>query len=473
MYRSNCTKWDHEGDAGILDLGSLPFSQCSYWFCKIVYSQVHICIMSWGEQASIVELFSEIIPHGTRLVIFIDDGFLELLKWKNISTDSNASMLLPLSSLTSYDEDCLQVYRPDTAIFLSNLPLKQSQSLILQATQYCLPQSYGGNLENVLVLTTTTPEAMAPSSSKTQLEQSGYIDFKSQLIQLGLDSSKVSIVYFPVHSFPIIPPSSQPPSLTAPPTVDAFVLNNGDCRVFHPLSLSSLGMWNHWSVHAGGGAGSGDSFNSSTNESGIGSGRQAIVNDIEVEHIPSKCRHHMRVLAHELAGALVYNYHVDCSQHIFTCGKTSEFIGFTLQPIIESLLKHRMISLQQAHSNSISGGGGTSNGIKASLESKAKGGIRSGVHKENTRIIDVAQRVAMRWGEASPLLMSELYGQSVGAGAGGVGTTTGDAGVGEEMNEILQPEKASLLLIDRTCDLFTPSITGTGTGTGTSNTWRE
>jgi hypothetical protein len=144
---------------------------------------------------------------------------------------------------------------------------------------------------------------------------------------------------------------------------------------------------------------------------------QPKLQSIEVDDIPLSTRSRMRVLANDLAGALVFGYGLNCSSHIFTMGKTSDFIGHTMQHIVERLVAEREDALTK------------DSAVKARRTPKQNASVG-------------ALRAAMRASDgSSPAVVSELCGHPT--------SPDGDG---------LVAQKAALLVIDRTCDMLTPGV---------------
>ena len=335
---------------------------------------------------SLNDILTEISIFKTnRRAVFLDEGFCELIKWRGISTEVNSGLLaiFPLI-LTSHTADLVKCISCDQVVFLISSSLKRAFADILRDVRICCE---GGANIDILVLTTTTEQAMtAPDDS----HQEGYDELLQLLSPLKLKD--VSICYFPLHSYPITRYSSS----MQESGVDAFVLSNLESRMFSPLTLSSIGLWNV----------------PEKNGKGLMHQRKYI-DGIDVEHIPSSMRSAMRCLAHELAGAICFMYNLDCTSHVFALGKTSDFIGHTMQPIMERLLLERANALKDA---------GRTRGFDGDLNL-------------------TALQTALQLSQGAPGVLRELHGQTL--------TPNGDS---------RSPQKGALLLLDRNFDMFTPGM---------------
>jgi len=336
--------------------------------------------------SSLSEVLSEVSQHtASRRLVFCDEGFVQVLRWRGLADDLNSSacMLVPLHDLSPYERDFLRLFRPDEVVFLVSSPLKQAYTHILHATNVCREESDVARSPcRVLVLTTSSPQALAGTDDASP--KAAYRELQ-MLLSPG-DPQAIRVLYFPLHSFPVAPSSASSSASAVQPSVDAFVLGSASCRQFFPLSLTRLRMWKHVDDAADEARGK----------------PQPCIHNIDVEHIPACTRACMRVLAHELAGALVFGHHLDCTSHMFSVGKTADFIGHTMQPVLEHLLRDRAAALEPVQQPQRAG-------LKAALQ-LSEGGVL-------------------------------LYGQHL--------TPDGDG---------RSAQKASLLLVDRVCDLVTPAV---------------
>mgnify|MGYP005990743657 CR=1 FL=1 len=336
--------------------------------------------------SSLAELLTEVsLPdHASRRLVFCDEGFTEMMRWRGLADDLNSStcLVFPLHEhMSTYEQDSVRLFQPDEAVFLVSAPLKQAYSFIIRAANACREEGRSSADPRLVVLTTTTEAAMASGDDKGP----GYKELA--LLLSPRNPEAVRVLYFPVHSFPITPSSVS--GQQQQPAVDAFVLSSHVCRAFFPLSLSGLGLWKH----------SADSGRDTP---------QPCIHDIDVQDISADKRGQMRVLAHELAGSLVFGHNLDCLSHMFTIGKTADFIGHTMQPVLERLLQQRATALDVE-------------GQKGQKAQERHAGIRAALQLSERGVL--------------------LYGQHL--------TPDGDG---------RSAEKASLLLIDRVCDLVTPAV---------------
>jgi hypothetical protein len=135
------------------------------------------------------------------------------------------------------------------------------------------------------------------------------------------------------------------------------------------------------------------------------------VHSVEPGDVPFGAKLLLRCAAHELAGALVHDLGVDAESHIFTLGKTASFVGHSMQPIISTLTQQREALLLEGQEEE-----------EAANEDKGRRG---------------------RLSEAQAMFLAAAVRGRSKANAGSAAL-----------------ERATLLLIDRTEDLFTPSAHG-------------
>ena len=345
--------------------------------------------MSFRE--SLADLCSEIsLIASSKRVVFCDDGITEFVKWSRMEESSSRSCLvLPFKNeMETYENDLIRIFCPDQLVFMITSPLRDVQSSICQTVAVCSENIPHVDM-NVLILTSTFEESMASTDSGSK-NNVGY----GEIIQ-QLKPCESVVFYLPLHSFAFIPPA-QPISSEIRPSLDAFVLTSPPCRDFFNVSLSGLGLWRHKEDKK----------------------EQPSLHSIDVNDIPSATRSRMRVLVHELAGALVFGYSLDCSSHVFTLGKTADFIGHTIQPAIE-----RLVALRDEALNT-----GTFGSVKR-------------IHKQNMNV--GAIRAAMHLSDGTPTeVLRQLYGQQPQ-------NPNGDS---------LIAQRASLLIIDRASDMLTPGV---------------
>lgn len=132
------------------------------------------------------------------------------------------------------------------------------------------------------------------------------------------------------------------------------------------------------------------------------------IHHIEAAELPYHAKVRLRCLAHELAGALVHDLNVAADTHIFALGKTSSLLGHSMQPIMTALLQQRIALDEEDHIDP-----------------------RESEHGSGLRGLDAA---------AATQLARDVR-------TGGF----------NKCNRPPPPITASLLLLDRTEDLFTPS----------------
>jgi hypothetical protein len=204
-------------------------------------------------------MLSGIIDHVSQLwqskksenrITFIDDGFSELIKWKDQGTSPDFAPIFPLDT-NPLDMQLVQSYACQGVTFcLSSVTVnvlrKIKSTLILSKAS------------EAIVLMTTSPDAFKALISSLQLQlqflsppsKNNDDDNSYKWLQSFLEPAAVTVVHYPVHCFPILPPST--PSINeanaavSGPNIrqcEVYNLSSTSCRNVMPLSLHNIGMW--------------------------------------------------------------------------------------------------------------------------------------------------------------------------------------------------------------------------------------
>ena len=242
---------------------------------------------------------------GSRVAVVLDDCAAEYLRINGISVAADRAMVYSLDGALGEKVVNLTSFAPEVMIFLVTLPLREAAPLIAHNVRV-------SNCERVHVLTTTSMEAAAPSEGVNMEEPYGF------LIK-DLHPAKATVNYFPIHSVRL--------------NENLAILSSVDSRCFFSITLNRLGAWSPI-LNSPEGA-----RNVLQYEDEDFSDLQVTVEEVEIGQIPQVLRSQMRCVAHQLAGALVFNLNVDVSTSIFALGKSADAIGHTLQPLLEPLIE--------------------------------------------------------------------------------------------------------------------------------------
>ena len=256
-------------------------------------------------------------------ITFVDDGFSELLKWRGSDSNYGDAIAAVLSlSLDSSDLLLVSSYKAKRLLFC----LSYVSSDVLRKVKNLIKVS---GATEAIVLLSISPDAFKTvvDSSKVQLQflQSSTVDTSTDRsydwLHRFLMPECVGILYYPVHSFSILTTVHIPNverSSNGGDDVQCELINitSPACRDINPLTLHSVGMWN------------------------VDESIQNI-SDLPAGDIPLRDSAKLKGFAHELAGTLLFDLGLDPSASIFALGNTSSLIGHTLQPVLSSLSKTR------------------------------------------------------------------------------------------------------------------------------------
>ena len=316
-----------------------------------------------------------------RTVVIFDDASAECLKLCGVRLNIDV-LLLNLDSCLGEKGLELEMFQPDLMVFLLCTPLKEAAPLISHSVRLA-------NCGRVVVLTTSSMDEVESQSSNS-MEGDPYAFIKREL-----HPSKVTVSYFPLHGV-FLPPISKQQQQQH---LDTFILSSADARSFAALSLNRLGLWSPVLNTEEG---------TRLLDSDTGRDLQVAIEEVEVQQISASVRGQMRSLAHQLAGALVFNIGVDVAASMFACGKSSDAISNTLQPLLDPLVEQyndaldaysAMINPAMAmdHRPSMSGslGGDLQAQLRATAIQWAQGGVETG--NGPTRLQPASLLMIDRW----------------------------------------------------------------------------
>jgi hypothetical protein len=272
-------------------------------------------------------MLGDIITHTSHLwrspeeltqITIIDDGFSEMLKWRSDGSTEKAAFptVLPLS-VDSFDLVLIRSCMAKRILFC----LSYVSPDILRKLKQILKIS---GATEVIVVTSLSPDAfkVVVDASKVQLqflqgpEIESSVDRSYGWLRQFLKPECNDVVYYPVHSFPLL--SKLQPSSGALGVTQCELLNitSPACRDLNPLTLHSLDMWN-------------------TNT------QIQHITDLPAADIPLMDSSKLKGFVHELAGTLLFDLGLDPSASIFALGYTSSLIGRTLQQLLGGISKTR------------------------------------------------------------------------------------------------------------------------------------
>jgi hypothetical protein len=378
-------------------------------------------------------------------ITFVDDGFSELLKWRG--SDSNyCNSIAAVLSLNMDASDLLLVssYKAKRLLFC----VSYVSSDIFRKVKNLIKVS--GATEAIILLS-ISPDAFRTvvDSSKVQLQflQGSDVDASSDRsydwLHRFLKPECVGIVYYPVHSFSILstvgtPNTEQRSTAGDDAQCELINITSPTCRDVNPLTLHSVGMWN---------------MNDSIQN----------ISDLPAGDIPLRDSAKLKGFAHELAGTLLFDLGLDPSASIFALGSTSSLIGRHLQPVLSSLSKTRssLIKTERVQSScegtEILLSGSIISTTSSSSAAAAAAGTPITPKMTSDNIFQPKPTAASSGGSLFPLPLPSrnMPGQSTAVtGPERMGDVTSKYTAQCSLDSL---QAASMLLMDRTQDLYTPS----------------
>lgn len=373
-------------------------------------------------------------------ITFVDDGFSELLKWR--SSDSNyGNSIAAVLSLNMDASDLLLVssYKAKRLLFC----VSYVSSDVFRKVKNMLKVS--GATEAIILLS-ISPDAFRTvvDSSKVQLQflqgsdGDASTDRSYDWLHRFLKPECVGIVYYPVHSFSILSSVGTNVEQRNNEGDDAqcelINITSPTCREVNPLTLHSVGMWN---------------INGSIQN----------ISDLPAGDIPLCDSAKLKGFAHELAGTLLFDLGLNPSASIFALGSTSSLIGRHLQPVLSSLSKTRssLIKTERVQTSCEGTEILLSGSIISTTASASASSIPITPKMTRDNIFQPKPAAASSGGSLFPLPLPSrsLSGQATAVtGPERMGDITSQYTAQCSLDSL---QSASLLLIDRTQDLYTPS----------------
>ena len=361
-------------------------------------------------------------------ITIVDEGFSQQLKWRS-GADSSSTSLVPILSLDLDSFDLLLIRSSKARRLLFCLSFITAD--VLRKVKQILTQS--GATETVIVMS-VSPDAFKAviDSSKAQLQfllafdGSSATDRSYEWLQQYLSPECSGILYYPLHSFPVLPLIKSCKTEPSGNAIARCELYNISDRGVNPLSLHNIDMWD-------------DNDNRKN------------ISDVPAADIPLKDSVKLKGLAHELAGTLVFDLGLDPSSSIYALGNTSSLVGRHLQPLISSLSQMRS-SLQGT--GRVQSCAGTEILLPSSLTANATSDTATKRTKQPENLFRNDSESTSLFPPTSKSTISRSHSQESNGSSSGLqlhkySSTSGSL-------EALQT--ASLLLIDRTQDLYTPCV---------------
>jgi hypothetical protein len=383
-------------------------------------------------------MLGDIITHINHLwrsakeltqITIIDDGFSEMLKWRSDASNDKVAFptVLPLS-VDSFDLVLIRSCNAKRILFCISFVSPD----ILRKLKQILKIS---GATEVIVVMSLSPDAfkVLVDASKVQLqflqgsEIESSIDRSYDWLRQFLKPECNEVVYYPVHSFPLLSPmkSSKLQPLSAERSVTQCELLNitsPACRDLNPLTLHGLDMWNtSTQIHH--------------------------ITDVPAADIPLRDSSKLKGFVHELAGTLLFDLGLDPSASIFALGYTSSLIGRNLQQLLGGISKTRSSLLKTKRVQTSCDG----------TETLLPVSITATVHSVTTNTPaaePVIENLFMPKPASNSLfpLPPKSLGPTPRDPSGAEGSKY--ASVNSSLDAL---QTASLLLIDRTQDLSTPT----------------
>jgi hypothetical protein len=386
------------------------------------------------EEDLYLTMLGDIITHTSRLwrspeeltqISIIDDGFSEMLKWRSDGSAEKAAfpIVLPLS-VDSFDLVLIRSCKAMRILFC----LSYVSPDILRKIKQILKIS---GATEVIVVTSLSPDAfkVLVDASKvqlqflqgTELESSG--DRSYDWLRQFLKPECNDVVYYPVHSFPLLSPTGKPSSGALGATQCELInITSPACRDLIPLTLHSLDMWN-------------------TNT------QIQHITDLPAADIPLRDSSKLKGFVHELAGTLLFDLGLDPSASIFALGYTSSLIGRNLQQLLGGISKTRSSLLKTKRVQTSCEG----------TETLLPASITATVHSLTTQT-PAAEPLIENLFMPRPASNSLFPLPPKSTGPTQRDPTAAEGSKYASVTSSLDPlQTASLLLIDRTQDLSTPT----------------
>jgi hypothetical protein len=362
-------------------------------------------------------------------ITIVDEGFSQQLKWRSGAYSSSTS-LIPILSLDLDSFDLLLIRSSKARRLLFCLSFITAD--VLRKVKQILTQS--GATETVIVMS-VSPDAFKAiiDSSKAQLQflqafdGSSATDRSYEWLLQYLSPECVGILYYPLHSFPVLPLIRSCRTEPSGNTVARCELYNISDRDVNPLTLHSIDMWEDTDTRKN-------------------------ISEVAAADIPLKDSSKLKGLAHELAGTLVFDLGLDPSSSIYALGNTSSLVGRHLQPLISSLSQMRssLLGTDRVQSSCV----GTEVLLPTSMTANATSDTTAKRTNQPLNMFRNDSESGSLFPPPSKSSISRSQSQESNDASSGIKLHKYSATSGSL--DALQT--ASLLLIDRTQDLYTPCV---------------
>ena len=308
-----------------------------------------------------------------RCMVFVDDSCSEVLKWNHrIKADQEHHYMLFNFSVNSLDSIILREKEDKDGSMLSATDLLEEkafkqkvkiscpQRLIFIISSASINSTALQKIRSIISLCecdkleTTILASVSPDMLPLLMDfddrttsSSGY-----EVLRKFLEPSRVQVLYVPLHSYCLIDEHDYSTSnkteakTTSTRNCDfnVTILSSFRCKSLRPLCLrdidsnSNSNSNSNANSNANSNSSSSSNANSNSNQKNMHE-KKAKLHDLLATDLPSKAKRDIKLVSTELAGSLIYDLNLDCSNSIYAMGKSSSFIGHNILPIIENLLK--------------------------------------------------------------------------------------------------------------------------------------
>lgn len=261
-------------------------------------------------------------PNCRADITFVDDGFSELMKWRSKGSDNTLHFATVFSlGMDVVDLMLIKSYKAKRILFCLSCITADSLRKVRKLINL-------SGASDAIILTLVSPDAfksivdssqfllqLQPGSDNTPSKDGPYDSLRS-----FLKPECVDVIYYPVHCFPVMTALQGEGDVSKLSSManqfELFNLASPICRDIKPLTLHSIGQWN-------------------INEN------IKYISDVSAGDIPLQNSIKLKHFAHELAGTLIFDLGLDPSSSIYALGNTSSLIGRHLQPLLGNLNKMR------------------------------------------------------------------------------------------------------------------------------------
>ena len=373
-------------------------------------------------------------PNCQADITFVDDGISELVRWCSQHNDDAVDFATVLSlGMDLVDLMLIQSYGAKRVLFC----LSHITADVLRKVKKLISLS---GASDAIILTLVSPDAfksisdssqfliqLQPGSETTTASKERSYDF----LRSFLKPECVDIVYYPVHCFPVLSSSKCERHEVASTRnqCELFNLASPMCRDIKPLTLHGIGQWN-------------------VNEN------IKHISDVSAGDIPIQNSVKLKTFAHELAGTLIFDLGLDPSSSIYALGITSSLVGRYLQPLLTNLGKTRS-SLKRTEKvqSTYDGTEILLSSTSSMLSSNSTFGQSIPIDAKVSSLFPLPPKISTPARNSLFPLPKKSTSQQTAHEAEEINF---DANKNNNKN-IDHPQVASLLIIDRTQDLYSPS----------------